>query len=775
MGRSVGRSLRMVFGAPAPARSIESAAGTWTGVCALSDFPCSSVSVDWPDGVFQCGRTLISSHYVGSTHVVVGTIYGAAQSPTFRNPLEITQSLLRSLTDEVVHKCRGPRCIMGDFNCGLLQLPEMDYWRSLGWQEIQIHSQQLFHQPVQPTCKQVTVRDYLWCSPELLQYFCSTAVLPGLFPDHSAICGFFRFPGHQPCTWTWTSPKPLPWASIRADEWRAAVDSSWTPYPWTADTTKDFGKWSHQVEKSLTSFVATPHGKLPPGCGGRGQQLNRHRRSCVQPAIKPHRPGEEPLHCSFPNRHLLQWYRQLRRLQSLVHSCRTGVVTDAAWSYQAQCWSAIVRAPGFRPSFRQWWTRRPIQLQSSPSSLLGLPPLAVLEHVFLDFRLNFRSMETWYIKQRAKLVQVRRETSLKDLFRTMKPAGSAPLDFLCASQQYPIQAIQPATGAVLLDGAPAFDTGLWVFAGERVHPCPVEDPDCIEVDRTWCTFESDRLPVPGGILTNLHPVPLIPDIHKHLLDFWAKRWQALSTVPDNAWTRIIAFVRAYVPRHVLPCPPISSTDLRAIFRSKSGLQTGGPDGWRKEDILNLPDSLLTDITNLFSFVEGGGSWPTQLTRGHVTCLQKKAGSFDVANFRPIVVFSLWYRLWGCLRARHYLAQLEQIADFPAYGFLAGRGCQDITFAIQAAVETALRQGLSCCGALFDIEKCFNCIPRAPIMFLARWLGLDGGVVHAWSSFLKLMHRSFMIHGAPSEAIGSDHGLPEGDSMSCVGMLLLNFS
>ena len=53
---------------------------------------------------------------------MVGTVYGAAQSPSFRDPLGITQTLLRSLTDEVVDRCRGPRCIMGDFNCGLLQL-----------------------------------------------------------------------------------------------------------------------------------------------------------------------------------------------------------------------------------------------------------------------------------------------------------------------------------------------------------------------------------------------------------------------------------------------------------------------------------------------------------------------------------------------------------------------------------------------------------------------------------------------------------------------------
>ena len=46
---------------------------------------------------------MISTHFVGSTPLVVGTVYGAAQSPTFRDPLGITQCLLRSLIEEVVN------------------------------------------------------------------------------------------------------------------------------------------------------------------------------------------------------------------------------------------------------------------------------------------------------------------------------------------------------------------------------------------------------------------------------------------------------------------------------------------------------------------------------------------------------------------------------------------------------------------------------------------------------------------------------------------------
>ena len=117
---------------------------------------------------------------------------------------------------------------------------------------------------------------------------------------------------------------------------------------------------------------------------------------------------------------------------------------------------------------------------------------------------------------------------------------------------------------------------------------------------------------------------------------------SLAGIPDNAWERIFAFTRAFVPRRQLSRPVLASADLRRVFRSGASLKTGGPDSWRKEDLLALPDSYLSDVVSLFQHVEGGGKWPHQLPRGHVTCLQKRTGQYHVANYRPVVVLSLLY-------------------------------------------------------------------------------------------------------------------------------------
>ena len=772
LGRQQGRNLRFVAGAPAPARSLNSRSGTWTGVAVASDFPCHAFNAQWPSLTFETGRIQAVTSYVGQTPIVMATVYGAAQSPTFRDPLAITEELLNQVTAQIVDHGVGPRCIVGDFNCDLMQFPVMHHWYTQGWRELQVHSTALHGTVCSATCKNATIRDFVWCSPELLRFWCCTSITPNLFPDHAVVGGSFWIPAFKPDTWYWPQPQPIPWNLVRIADWHACLEDVWTPFSWTSDPSASFACWSAQVEKSIGPFVTAPTGKLPSGSLGRGQTRQARKGHPVLHTVKPSRPGELPMPLSFPDLLLHRWYKQLRRLQSLLHSCRRGSCGVDAATYQAQCWSSIIRAPGFKPNFRAWWPSRQVRLQASPSALVGLPTLEQLEHVFLDFQLD--RLDSWYRQKRFQLTKLRRESHSKDMYKALRPDGPEPLDFLTVTSHFSVEAVHPPSGAVRLDAVPVSFDGIWTFSGESITPVPSPDPDS-GLSRAWCQFESDILPVPGHQLTAVRPVTDVPAIHKTLLDFWLPRWQSLGSVPPDAWDRITQFTQAYIPPGHLAVPDFGLQDYRAAFRQKSALRTGGLDGWHKMDIISLPDCLLADMVALHRRVEQGAAWPDQILRGHVFCLQKSPNLFEAANFRPIVLFSLWYRLWSSLQARHYLCQLEQMAQFPAFGFLTGRGCQDLTYAVQSSLEVALAARDDLCGGLFDIEKCFNFIPRAPVFFLAKWFGLDDTVLHGWSSFLSGMCRSFMVHNQPSDAVCSDNGLPEGDSLSCVGMVLLDFS
>ena len=365
---------------------------------------------------------------------------------------------------------------------------------------------------------------------------------------------------------------------------------------------------------------------------------------------------------------------------------------------------------------------------------------------------------------------MKKETEHKELFRTLKLEPKATIDILFAKETYNIDQVFSSTLTVKLDRPPPSLSGHFHLGQEAIVPKIIENSsDCL------VTFDSDTLPVPGQQITQTVPLTQPAEIFAELERLWLPDWQGHDDLPEEAWRRILAFNRHFLPTLQLNAPPITVDDVTTLLRSGGGHRTKGPDCWSRADILSLPSLFAKDMVHLFSAVEGGGQWPTQLIHGHVTSLEKVANAQYANEFRPIVLYSLWYRIWGSLRSRHLLLQLEHFANFPAYGFLRGRHCQPLTYQVMCLVEKSLTEGTLACGVVADIVKCFNNLPRQPLYALATQLGIPQGVLHSWRDFLQRMKRSFRVHQQHSDSHVSSVGLPEGDSMSCLGMCLASFS
>ena len=77
------------------------------------------------------------------------------------------------------------------------------------------------------------------------------------------------------------------------------------------------------------------------------------------------------------------------------------------------------------------------------------------------------------------------------------------------------------------------------------------------------------------------------------------------------------------------------------------------------------------------------------------------------------------------------------------------------------------------GLTADIEKCFNCLPRWPILAAALHAGAPSSVLCAWAGALAAMSRRFKVRDSYSEGFVTSTGLAEGCALSCFGMLLLD--
>ena len=182
------------------------------------------------------------------TCITGAAIYGAAKSPTFRDPVAITRQILQTITNEVVDGATGCRYVSGDFNLSLFEVPELDYWYQKGWRELQHHAWLTEGKPMEATCKSATIRDFVWVSPELLCHLQQVQVLHHKMPDHSAVVGYFCFDGKVDACKYWPMTQRIPWSSVQTSQWHAQVQENFAAFPWSSDTTRDFGIWSKRVE-----------------------------------------------------------------------------------------------------------------------------------------------------------------------------------------------------------------------------------------------------------------------------------------------------------------------------------------------------------------------------------------------------------------------------------------------------------------------------------------------------------------------------------------------
>ena len=187
----------------------------------------------------------------------------------------------------------------------------------------------------------------------------------------------------------------------------------------------------------------------------------------------------------------------------------------------------------------------------------------------------------------------------------------------------------------------------------------------------------------------------------------------------------------------------------------------------------MPDSLTQALIEILYDVEKGHPWPAQAMVGIVAAIAKVPNPTTVNQFRPITVLTLCYRTWATIRAKQCLNELASLAPYSLLGNIPRRSAKQLWFHVQSLVEHAHMTGGKISGALIDIVKCFNMLPREPLLQIAIHLGIPAEVVKPWANALHQVQRRFQIRGGTGPSIASSTGFPEGCPLSVVAMVITN--
>eukprot|EP00435_Cladocopium_sp_Y103_P017092 s2103_g4.t1 len=294
-----------------------------------------------------------------------------------------------------------------------------------------------------------------------------------------------------------------------------------------------------------------------------------------------------------------------------------------------------------------------------------------------------------------------------------------------------------------------------------------------EADKVWVsTVHPDMA---GTSLIQEKLVANITDMFEEFRKEWMQRWDKHHNTPDEFWDPIVDFACQACPT---PPPmryaPITYDEWIASLKKKSKRAATGPDGTSRDDLLRLPKHLTMQLLRILEEIErDGNAWPVQLVQAFVIALAKTESASQVNDYRPISIFPVAYRNWSSIRARQLIAHLSSLVPETLAGSVPHKSAHSVWYAILADLEMAHHTDQELAGAVIDLVKCFNLLPRFPILKILKHFQVAPEILRAWSSALVHMRRRFKLRNCVGPPIPSTTGFAEGCGLSVCAMLAVN--
>ncbi len=104
-----------------------------------------------------------------------------------------------------------------------------------------------------------------------------------------------------------------------------------------------------------------------------------------------------------------------------------------------------------------------------------------------------------------------------------------------------------------------------------------------------------------------------------------------------------------------------------------------------------------------------------------------------------------------------------------------RAASDVFVYLAGRIENAVASDVALFGAVMDMTKAFNLLPREPVTYGMQRLGLSAGFVNAWRSYLDGVQRACRTARLISESFTSTNGFPEAFCLAVAAMIVVGWT
>eukprot|EP00435_Cladocopium_sp_Y103_P053510 s267_g17.t1 len=487
-----------------------------------------------------------------------------------------------------------------------------------------------------------------------------------------------------------------------------------------------------------------PQYDVPPKCGRAGD-------------VAPTFHGSDLCHA--------RWLRQMRRLVIYAKLSQVQVMSLSQQTHSHKLWNSILYAKGFAPNFAAWWNEN-----HGHQAALGEEPPGTLTAQILakEFETALRLYEKQLLQARIATAKTNRSKDPQLIFKDLKGETPLPCQTLLHKNPANVMEVDHEESAIQVDTNHEWDVDKPLITPSGTCKIMHADHDKIWVDRLPENLDGTKVhqeEVIGNVLD------MFDEFRKEL----PKRWDKHLQTPDEFWSPVVDFTKLAFPSPPsMEYSPITIDLWKKTLRKKSKKAATGPDGAARADLLHMPDHLTSRLLEILHDVETSNSqWPEQMMQAFVIALAKTSEASSVNDYRPISIFPVAYRTWSSIRARQVIQHLATSAPETCEGNLPHKSAYDVWFSILTDIELAQHTGSEISGSVLDLVKCFNLLPRIPLLQIMTHLGIAPQILNGWGKALTQMRRRFKLRNQVGPAIASVTGFAEGCALSVTAMLSLN--
>ena len=174
----------------------------------------------------------------------------------------------------------------------------------------------------------------------------------------------------------------------------------------------------------------------------------------------------------------------------------------------------------------------------------------------------------------------------------------------------------------------------------------------------------------------------------------------------------------------------------------------------------------TWLSRLINLCFETGVFPDILKVAKVTPLHKKSSKFEVLNYRPISLLSIFSKVYEKLiyvRIYSYLTKNNMIYN-KQFGFRSNYSTTHAILSITEYIRTLLDDGHFVCGIFVDLEKAFDTVDHYILCEKLKFYGIYGICNKLIKSYLTGRKQYVSLNGFNSDILNIDCGVPQGSSL-----------